>query len=54
MVISYTQKDGSKFVRVCNLTQQVSHEKDNLEEQANLEILSANAIQQSSKLARIG
>ena len=54
MVISYTQRDGSKFVRVCNMTQQVSHEKDNLEESANLEILSANAIQQSSKLARIG
>jgi hypothetical protein len=52
MVISYTQRDGSKFVRVCNLTQEVSHEKESLEGSANLEILSANAIQQSSKIAR--
>lgn len=45
MVISYTQPDGSKFVRVCNLTQSVCNEREQLEASANLEILSANAIQ---------
>lgn len=54
MVISYTERDGTKFVRVINMTTQVSHQKDDLEESANQDFLSANAIQQSSKLARNG
>ena len=46
--------DGSKCIRIISNLQQISNDRDELEKNANYEILSTNAIQQSSKLAKAG
>ena len=52
--ITYSALDGSKCVRIISNQQEISHDRDNLEKNANYKILSTNAIQQSSKLAKKG
>ena len=54
LTCEYTQPDGTKFLRVHSLSMNTSCDKERLQNEANAEILSANAIQQASKLARIG
>lgn len=52
--INYTALDGSKQVRVITEKVEVSNEKEELREKADYEILGMNAVQQSSKYARVG
>jgi len=52
--ITYFSLDGSKHVRIITKAQSVSNDRDQLEKHANFGILSTNAIQQSSKLAKKG
>lgn len=52
--ITYSALDGSKCVRIISNQQQISSDREELEKNANFQILSTNAIQQSSKLAKRG
>ena len=52
--INYTALDGSQCVRVITNVLEISNDREELEKQADFEILGVNAIQQSSKLARKG
>lgn len=52
--ITYNALDGSKCVRIISNQQLISHDREGLERNANFQILSTNAIQQSSKLAKRG
>ncbi len=52
--VSYTALDGSKYLRVITSQQQVSNEREELEQMADHNMLYRNAIQQSSKIARGG
>lgn len=52
--ITYQALDGSKCVRIISNQQEISNDRDALEKNANFGILSTNAIQQSSKLAKKG
>eukprot|EP00347_Sterkiella_histriomuscorum_P023950 403332824 len=52
--IIYTALDGAKCVRVITNQMEISNDREEVEKQANFEILGVNAIQQSSKLARQG
>lgn len=52
--ITYSALDGSKCVRIISNQKQVSNDRNELEKNANYKILSTNAIQQSSKLAKKG
>lgn len=52
--IHYTALDGSKQVRVITNTLDISTDKEDLKKGADFQILGINAIQQSSKLARVG
>jgi hypothetical protein len=52
--ISYSALDGSKCVRIISNQKEISSDRDQLERNANYRILSTNAIQQSSKLAKRG
>ena len=52
--VSYTALDGSKYLRVITSYQQVSNEREELEQVADHNMLYRNAIQQSSKIARAG
>jgi len=46
--------DGSRCVRVISCQQDINNDREYLEKNANYEILSMNAIQQSSKMAKKG
>lgn len=52
--IYYTALDGSKCLRVITQLKEVSTDRQELEKKANFNIMSTNAIQQSSKIARAG
>ncbi|CDW75118.1 type a von willebrand factor domain-containing protein [Stylonychia lemnae] len=52
--IYFTALDGARCVRVISCQTEISNDKQELEKNANFEILGLNAIQQSSKLARQG
>jgi hypothetical protein len=52
--IVYQALDGTKCIRIISNKQSISNDRDQLEKNANYEILSTNAIQQSSKLAKNG
>ena len=52
--ITYHSLDGAKCIRIISNQQSISSDRDELEKNANYEILSSNAIQQSSKLAKRG
>jgi len=52
--ITYKALDGSQCIRVITEQQAVSHEREELERNANYNILGANAIQQGAKMARGG
>ena len=52
--INYTALDGSKCIRVITEIQNVSSNRDELEKNANFEILGKNAIQQSANIAKAG
>jgi len=52
--ISYMALDGSQKTLVMTRVLKVSSDRTALEAQANTEMLRINAVQQASKLARIG
>lgn len=52
--IIYTALDGAKCVRVITNLLAISNDRQEVEKDADFEILGMNAIQQSSKLARQG
>lgn len=52
--IYYTTLDGSKCLRVITKKQDVSTDREELEQNANVAIITKNAVVQSSKLARGG
>mmetsp|Transcript_29123 Transcript_29123/g.28177 ORF Transcript_29123/g.28177 Transcript_29123/m.28177 type:complete len:92 (+) Transcript_29123:679-954(+) len=52
--ITYTSLDGAKCIRVISCQQQINNDREYLEKNANYQILSMNAIQQSSKMAKKG
>eukprot|EP00347_Sterkiella_histriomuscorum_P012379 403368807 len=52
--ITYYSLQGSKQVRIITNQQTISNDREDLEKNANYQILSTNAIQQSSKLAKRG
>jgi len=52
--IYYTKLDGSKYVRVITLVQQTTTDRKKAEEEANVEILAAAAVQKGARLAQEG
>jgi hypothetical protein len=52
--ITYNALDGSKCVRVITNTMETSHDREELEQQADFALLGQAAIQQSAKMARGG
>lgn len=53
--ITYTSLiDRSRCIRVITHTLDTSNDKEELEQNANYEVLGMNAIQQSAKLAKMG
>ena len=52
--ITYKALDGSKCIRVITSEQKVSNEREELERQADYEMLGQNAIQQGARLAKAG
>ena len=52
--IHFTALDGSRCVRVITKQLIISHDRKEVEKDANFEILGMNAIQKSAKLARMG
>ena len=53
-IIYYTNKAGDKCIRVLTSSQKISSEKDMVEKQAKFDLISVNAIQKSSNLAKEG
>ncbi len=53
-MIEYTSKKGERCIRVLTKKLEISSDKKEIEKQANYNILSVNAIQKSSQLARDG
>jgi len=53
-LIDYTNSNGDKCLRVVTKTQEISSEKEVIQEKANFNIISVNAMQKSSKLAQEG
>ena len=53
-IIDYTNKSGDRLIRVVTKTQQLSSEKEVIQNAANYDIISTNAIQKTSKLAKDG
>ena len=52
--IIYKKKDGGKYVRIISRNMKVSDNKEEIEKQANFEIVSTMEIQKSAKLAGAG
>ena len=52
--IVYKKKDGGKYVRIISRNMKVSDNKEEIEKQANFEIVSTMEIQKSAKLAGAG
>lgn len=52
--ITYKALDGSKCIRVITEKQKISNEREQLEKQADFNILGQNAIQQSANIGRSG
>lgn len=52
--ITYKALDGSKCIRVITEKQDISSEREDLEKNANFEVLGHNAIMQSANMARMG
>ena len=52
--ILYKKKDGGKYVRIISRNMKVSDNKEEIEKQANFEIVSTMEIQKSAKLAGVG
>jgi len=52
--IYYTKLDGSKYVRVITLVQQTTTDRKIAEQEANVEILAAAAVQKGARLAQEG
>ena len=50
--ISYTGLDGGRYLRVITNQQDISSDRQDVEKEANHDILMTNAVQQSSKMAR--
>lgn len=50
----YTTKDGSKCLRVITQELDVSHERRELETKANFDVLSYNAMNKGSQMAKAG
>jgi hypothetical protein len=53
-IIDYTNLAGDRCIRVVTKQQQICTEKDIVQKQANFDIISTNAIQKTSKLAKDG
>lgn len=53
-VINYTNKEGSKCIRIITKDQKVEKERELVEKQANFHIVSTNALQKSALIARTG
>jgi len=53
-IIDYTNLAGDRCIRVVTKQQQICTEKDIVQKQANYDIISTNAIQKTSKLAKEG
>jgi hypothetical protein len=52
--IEFTKLDGMKCIRVLTKVQQISNDRNEVEEEANAEILGINCVQQAARLARKG
>lgn len=52
--ITYKSLDGNKCIRVITQKQSISNDRDELEQNADYNIIGTNAVIQSSKMARIG
>ncbi len=52
--IYYTSLDGNKCVRVLSQQEGISHDREELEKDADVDLLGMNAVQQASKMARAG
>ena len=52
--IEFTKLDGLKCIRVITKVQQVSHDRKEVEEEADAGILGVNCVQQAARLARRG
>lgn len=53
-IITYTNMEGNKCIRVITKKQELSNDKEKVNQQAKYDLLSVNAIQQCSKLAQKG
>jgi len=53
-IIYYTSKNGDKCIRVLTSSQKISSEKDEVQKQAKYNLISVNALQKSSNLAKEG
>ena len=52
--ISYTALDGSKCLRVITKSQEISNEREEVQQEANYEMLSYNCMQKGTAMARAG
>ena len=52
--IEFTKLDGLKCIRVITKVQQVSHDRKEVEEEADANILGVNCVQQAARLAKRG
>ncbi len=52
--ITYTALDGAKCVRIITNTLQISNDKEELQQQANFDVLGLCAVQTSAQMARGG
>lgn len=52
--IEFTKLDGFKCIRVITKVQEVSHDRKEVEKDANADILGVNCVQQAARLARRG
>mmetsp|Transcript_23213 Transcript_23213/g.20586 ORF Transcript_23213/g.20586 Transcript_23213/m.20586 type:complete len:322 (+) Transcript_23213:215-1180(+) len=52
--IFYTKLDGMKCIKVSSHVQEISHDREELEKEADVEMIGVNFIQQSAKLGRGG
>jgi len=52
--IYYTKLDGSKYVRIITIVQQTTSDRKKAEQEANVEILAAAAVQKGARLAQEG
>jgi len=52
--IMYYDMRGNKYVRVITRMQKVSHDRDDVEKDANISVLATHAVQKNSKLALEG